>query len=79
MTIQALKIRWLTYGGLGAVLTGGGLCLTLEVSHWKHAGATPAEWITGGTASLCVFMAGLSLIANAVRYRIRIAKSKGLF
>lgn len=79
MTIQALKIRWLLFGGGGAVLAGSGLCLTLEVSHWKHTGATPAEWIGWGTAGLCLFMAGISLIANAVRYRIRMDKRKGLF
>lgn len=79
MSYRDLTFRWLLNGGLGAVLVGGGLCFTLEVSHWKHTGATAAEWISAGTASLCVFMAGISFIANAVRYRIRMDKSKGLF
>jgi hypothetical protein len=79
MNDRQLKMRWLLHGGIGAVLIGTGLCLTLEVSHWKQVGATTLEWVVAGTISLSIFMAGISFIANAVRYRIRMDKSKGLF
>jgi hypothetical protein len=76
---RELLVRWLWNGGLGAVLIGAGLCCTLEVSHWKHAGAPTLHWVAAGTGSLCVFMAGLAFLANAVRYRVRMDKRKDLF
>ncbi len=79
MSYKQLLFRWLLNGGVGALLVGSGLCFTLEVSHWKQAGATAAEWVGWGTVALSVFMCGISFIANAVRYRIRMDKSRGLF
>lgn len=59
------KSRWLITGGVGALLTGLGLSLTLEASHWKHANTEFWLWIGGGTLGLILFMSGIILLIKA--------------
>jgi len=58
-------------GGLGASLTGFGVCCIVESGFLKHNGASLAQWVGLGTLSLIIFNAGICLLIDAVRFRIK--------
>ena len=64
-------MQWLVRGGLGASLSGFGACAIVECGFLKHEGAPWLEWVGLGTLSLIAFNAGICLIADAVRFRIK--------
>ena len=65
------KTQWLLRGGLGAALTGFGICAIVECGFLKHDGAPVIQWAGFGTLSLIVFIAGICLLIDAVRFRIK--------
>ncbi|MFP4090013.1 MAG: hypothetical protein ACLFUB_11695 [Cyclobacteriaceae bacterium] len=68
-------VRWLSFAVGGLVLTGFGLSLLGEAIIAKYK---KRSWFWPGTLSLVVFNAGVSLIGNAVRYRVRLDQEKAL-
>lgn len=68
---QKLYRRWLTYAGLGLVLTGLGLSLAIESAFLKHQPDAPISWVLAGTVSLVIFNAGLGFFGEAIVCRVR--------
>lgn len=66
-----LKQQWLVRGGIGASLTGFGICAIVECGFLKHEGALALQWVGLGTLSLIFFIAGICLLIDAVRFRIK--------
>ena len=60
------KIRWFVQSVAGLLLTGTGLCMTVDEGFERFAGN---EWFCYGTFALIVFQAGLCLIIDAARFR----------
>lgn len=60
------KIRWFVQSVAGLLLTGTGLCMTVDAGFERFAGN---EWFWYGTFALIVFQAGLCLIIDAARFR----------
>lgn len=62
------KTRWFVQSVAGLLLTGTGLCMTVDAGFEKFAGN---EWLWYGTLALVIFQAGLCLIIDGVRFRIK--------
>lgn len=62
---------WLLRGGSGAILFGTGICATIEVAFMRYDGAPFLNWFILGTISLALMVAGISLIADSVRFKIK--------
>lgn len=60
------KTRWFVQSVAGLLLTGTGLCMTVDAGFERFAGN---EWFWYGTFALIVFQAGLCLIIDAARFR----------
>ena len=58
--------RWFVQSVAGLLLTGTGLCMTVDAGFARFAGK---EWFWYGSISLIVFQAGLCLIIDGVRFR----------
>lgn len=69
--MEKTKKQWLLRGGLGAALSGAGLCCAIESGFLKHGGADMPTWILAGAGSLVVFISGLNLLADSVRFKIK--------
>jgi len=65
------KVQWLLRGGLGASLTGFGISYLTTVSLLRYDGAPFWNWFAQGTLALIIFISGICLIADAVRFRIK--------
>lgn len=61
---------WWRHGGLGCLLIGAGLSVTLDASAQRIAGGTFWLWGLEGTAGLVMFMSGLGFFGSAVRYLV---------
>jgi hypothetical protein len=66
-------VRWLAFSVGGLLLTGFGLSLLGESIIAKYR---KKAWFWPGTLSLVVFNAGVSLIGNAVRYRVKLDREQ---
>lgn len=62
------KIRWFIQSVTGLLLTGTGLCMTIDAGFARAAGE---EWFWYGTGSLIVFQAGLCLLIDGLRFRLK--------
>lgn len=62
------KTRWFIQSVAGLLLTGTGLCLTVDAGFEKFTGN---EWFWYGTLALVIFQAGLCLIIDGLRFRIK--------
>lgn len=62
------KIRWFVQSVSGLLLTGTGLCMTVDAGFARYSGE---EWFWYGTAGLIVFQAGLCLVIDGVRVRLK--------
>jgi hypothetical protein len=60
------KTRWFIQSVFGLLLTGTGLCMTVDAGFCRFAGE---EWFWYGTGGLVVFQAGLCLVIDGVRFR----------
>lgn len=61
---------WWRHGGLGCLLIGAGLSVTMDASAQRIAGGTFWLWGLEGTAGLVMFMSGLGFFGSAVRYLV---------
>jgi hypothetical protein len=68
---MSAKQQHLIRGGIGASLLGFGWCALIESGFLKHEGAETLVWVAAGTGSLVVSMAGLCILIDALRFRIR--------
>ncbi|MFC5192492.1 hypothetical protein ACFPIK_12015 [Algoriphagus aquatilis] len=62
------KTRWFVQSISGLLLTGTGLCMTIDAGFARFAGS---EWFWYGTFALVIFQAGLCLIIDGFRFRIK--------
>lgn len=60
------KTRWFFQSVLGLLLTGTGLCMTVDAGFARYSGEA---WFWYGTVSLIVFQAGLCLVVDGLRFR----------
>lgn len=70
------KKQHLIRGGIGASILGFGWCALIESGFLKHNGAETLVWVGAGTASLVVSMAGLCILIDALRFRIKMEQEK---
>ena len=73
---QRLRTLWWRHGGLGCLLIGAGLSVTLDAAAQRIAGEERWLWGLEGTAGLVIFMSGLSFFGSAVRYLVRMNLSE---
>ena len=62
------KTRWFIQSVAGLLFTGTGLCMTIDAGFARFTGN---EWFWYGTFALVIFQAGLCLIIDGVRFRIK--------
>ncbi|MBC6366696.1 hypothetical protein [Algoriphagus sp. AK58] len=62
------KKRWFIQSVAGLLLTGTGLCMTVNACFARFAGE---DWFWYGTAALLVFQAGLCLVIDGLRFRMK--------
>lgn len=62
------KIRWFVQSVSGLLLTGAGLCMSIDAGFERFSGG---DWFWYGTAGLVVFQGGLCLLIDALRYRLK--------
>lgn len=60
------KNRWFIQSVSGLLLTGTGLCMTVDAGFARYSGEA---WFWYGTFSLIVFQAGLCLVIDGLRFR----------
>ena len=60
--------RWFIQSVSGLLMTGAGLCMTVDAGFNRFKGE---EWFWYGTLALIIFQAGLCLIIDALRFRIK--------
>ena len=60
------KSRWLIQSVAGLLLTGTGLCMTIDASFIRFSAG---EWFWYGTGALILFQAGLCLLIDSARFR----------
>lgn len=67
---QDFRTLWGRHGGLGCLLIGAGLSVTLDASAQRVFGEAWWVWGLEGTAGLVMFMSGLGFFGSAVRYLV---------
>ena len=67
---QTQRALWWRHGGLGCLLIGAGLSVTLDASAQRMAGEEWWVWGLEGTAGLVMFMSGLGFFGSSVRYLV---------
>lgn len=67
---KELYRKWLVRGGLGALLIGTGLSGLLEVALMKHNYTGFWVWFSLGTLAFIIIMSGLSIMIDALRFKI---------
>jgi hypothetical protein len=60
--------RWLIQSVAGLMMTGSGLSICIDAGLKKLSGG---EWFWYGTLGLVIFNAGLSLVVDGLRFRIK--------
>ncbi len=63
------KKRWFLQGTIGILFAGAGVSMLIEAGFYKHSDPGMIQWVLAGTLSLVVFMAGLILMIDSIRYR----------
>ncbi|MEC8401542.1 MAG: hypothetical protein VXZ16_02960 [Bacteroidota bacterium] len=69
-TYQTLRTLWWRHGGLGCLLIGAGLSVTLDASAQRIVGEAWWLWGLEGTLGLVIFMSGLGFFGSSVRYLV---------
>ena len=69
-THQTLRALWWRHGGLGCLLIGAGLSVTLDGLAKRIAGEAWWLWGFEGTLGLVIFMSGLGFFGSSVRYLV---------
>ncbi|WP_154854803.1 hypothetical protein [Cyclobacterium xiamenense] len=76
MGAKKLKKQWLLHAVGGLLLTGFGLSLFGEALIRKWENAPLWDWLVWGTLALVVFNAGVSLVGQAVVFRVKLDRQK---
>jgi len=76
MGTKKLKKQWLLHAVGGLLLTGLGLSLFGEALIRKWENAPLWDWLVWGTLALVVFNAGVSLVGQAVVFRVKMDSQK---
>jgi hypothetical protein len=63
--------RWLIQSPIALMVVGFGACLVAEAAMVKYDGAPTWDWVSYGTLALVVLNSGLSLLGDAVLWRMR--------
>ena len=71
MTKSKLHRRWLLQSISGLIVSSMGLCMVVEAGILKFQEVSAIKWIGAGTLALIVFNAGLCLLIDSLRFRIR--------
>ncbi|WP_162417453.1 hypothetical protein [Cyclobacterium roseum] len=71
MRREKVRKYWLMHAVGGLLLTGLGLSLFGEALIRKWENAAFWDWVIWGTLALLVFNAGISLVGQAVIYRVK--------
>lgn len=74
MNRNKLKKYWLLHAVGGLLLTGSGLSIFGEALIRKWDNADFWDWTLWGTVALIVFNAGISLVGQAVVFRVKLDK-----
>jgi len=67
---QKFRALWWRHGGLGCLLLGAGLSVTLDASSRRIAGEAWRLWGLEGMLGLVIFISGLGFFGSAVRYLV---------
>ena len=67
---QTQRALWWRHGGLGCLLIGAGLSVTLDASAQRMVGEAWWLWGFEGTLGLVIFMSGLGFFGSSVRYLV---------
>jgi len=65
------RTKWMILAPFSLTLIGYGLCVFSEAGHLKHTNAPFRQWFLMGTYSLIVINAGLSLLGQAVIFKVQ--------
>jgi hypothetical protein len=60
--------QWLVRAVSGLILTGAGLCMSIDAGFVRSGGG---DWFLYGTFSLVVFQSGLCLMIDSIRFRMQ--------
>ena len=62
------NIRWLLQAVLGLLCTGAGLSMAIDAGLNKQL---QGSWFWYGTAALIIFQAGLCLLIDSLRFKVK--------
>ncbi len=65
-----LKLRWLVQAVAGLLCTGAGLAMAVDAGLTK---LQQGSWFWYGTIALIVFQAGLCLMIDSLRFKLKAA------
>lgn len=68
--MTVLRRKWLVHGGVGCLLIGSGLSITLDAAARKTNASHWLIWSSEGTLGLIILMSGLAFFGSAVRYLV---------
>ncbi len=74
--MKKYRLQYFLRGGIGASLTGFGLSWAIETGFVKHQATNTMEWLIPGTLALVVFMSGICLLIDALRFRIKMDQER---
>jgi hypothetical protein len=69
---MSTRTKWMLLSPVSLALIGYGLCTFSEAGHLKHTGAPFIKWFLLGTYSLILINGGLSLLGQAVIFRVQL-------
>jgi hypothetical protein len=73
--MKKYKYYYWSFGALGTLLLGFGLCALLESAFLKHDLKTPSwQWILFGTLSLIAIMTGINFLFASFEYKLKLKK-----
>ena len=65
------RTKWLILAPISLLIIGYGLCVFSEAGHLKHTNAPFRQWFMMGSYSLVLINGGLSLLGQAVIYKVQ--------
>ncbi|QSS97007.1 hypothetical protein [Psychroflexus sp. ALD_RP9] len=74
--MNKIKRKYWTFGALGTLLLGFGLCALLESAFLKHNPEIPTwQWIVAGTLSLIIIMAGINFLFASFENKLKLNRN----
>jgi len=68
------KKEYWTFGALGSLILGFGLCLLVESGFMKHGETQDWQWIGLGTISLVLIMSGINFLFKSFESKLELKK-----